>query len=507
MLQAPIRHQFTATVLIALCMLPMSASQGGAATTLIHSITVVSPERSAPLENAWVLLEDETIADVGSGAPPEHADTVIDGANRYLVPGLIDSHVHLYHATGLKRRYTGKFEELRAEFFAQQPRSFLYHGFTTVIELNADFRSNARFTKTDPHPRLFHCGQGAVLSGGFMSLEVEDGNLGKAYPGYFIDHHARDDEKTSRVPGHSPEDAVRHIAERGGICVKAYYEEALWWPRKPKPDFALPTDKIMRELVEAAHTREMPVILHATTPRGHRFALDTGVDVLAHGMWEWPGQRFDAPMPKPDYEKIATEVAQSSLHLQPTFSTIRNTRSLFQPEVLADDAWQNVVPSTFRAYLTTAAEAQKQDFENLFGPLLEKNAPGQFFRNLQRDFNLRYERLIGRMANQGANLLFGTDTAVGGFGFAAPPGLAGYWEMQAWVRAGIPLQTLFNSLTLANARAFNLDDRLGTVEPGKTADLLILRQNPLKNVSAYDAIEMIILNGEFINRETLAANR
>ena len=74
----------------------------------------------------------------------------------------------------------------------------------------------------------------------------------------------------------------------------------------------------------------------------------------------------------------------------------------------------------------------------------------------------RYERLIGTMAADGANLLFGTDTAVGGFGWATPPGLAGYWEMLAWNRADVPLKTLFESLTV-NRHAKRTPSRFGLV--------------------------------------------
>jgi imidazolonepropionase-like amidohydrolase len=120
-------------------------------------------------------------------------------------------------------------------------------------------------------------------------------------------------------------------------------------------------------------------------------------------------------------------------------------------------------------------------------------------------FASRYERLIGAMAADDANLLFGTDTAVGGFGWASPPGLAGYWEMHAWRRAGVPLETLFESLTIGNARAFGLDRELGTIEAGKLADLLILTSNPLEDVMAYDTIDRVILGGEVFERRSLSA--
>jgi len=53
--------------------------------------------------------------------------------------------------------------------------------------------------------------------------------------------------------------------------------------------------------------------------------------------------------------------------------------------------------------------------------------------------------------------------------------------------------------------AFGLSHELGSIEVGKRADLLLLKENPLTNVSAYDSIEIIFLNGEPIAREALRA--
>ena len=67
------------------------------------------------------------------------------------------------------------------------------------------------------------------------------------------------------------------------------YEEAFWISGGPPP-FAVPTAKITREVIEVAHASNMPVPLHTTTPIGHRFALDTGISILAHELWEWPAR-------------------------------------------------------------------------------------------------------------------------------------------------------------------------------------------------------------------------
>ena len=66
----------------------------------------------------------------------------------------------------------------------------------------------------------------------------------------------------------------------------------------------------------------------------------------------------------------------------------------------------------------------------------------------------------------------------------------------------MPLQQVLRAATLDNAIAFRLSDR-GTIEPGKRADLLLLRENPLKSIAAYDSIDSIFLNGEILPRTSL----
>jgi imidazolonepropionase-like amidohydrolase len=490
---------------IAAVMTLVSGQTEAGSPKIITNVTLLSPERSAPLPDAWVRIDEGIITAVGSGSIDTSGLEVIDANGSYIIPGLIDSHVHLYHATGLKRRYTDDFDRLYTDFMDQQPRSFLFFGFTSVIELNSKRSANARFEAAPVHPRLFHCGQAVILSDGFMALELEGTPIDEVYPGYLIDHHAGGAVPEAADPAlHTPKAVVANVRKQGGRCVKLYYEEALWWPGGA-PDFRLPSAAIVRDVVAAAHAQGLPVVLHATTPNGHRFALETDVDVLGHGMWEWPGQGFATPDPSPEYLQVARAVAQSDVGLQPTFSTILNTASLFEPDLLDDPTWMDVVPAAYLDYLRNDAQQQRDAFLTMFGPQFAKDASVEAVPSAMQAFTLRYERLIGAMAADDASLLFGTDTAVGGFGWASPPGLAGYREIQAWRRAGVSLKSLFASLTIGNARAFGLDREVGTIEAGKHADLLILNSNPLEDVMAYDTIVQVILGGEVIARDSLSA--
>jgi imidazolonepropionase-like amidohydrolase len=481
----------------------------GTATSdlLIRDAILVSAERDEPVHDIDVLVQGGHIQKVAKHIESKAGVEVLDARGLYLMPGLIDSHVHVYHATGLKRRYTPDFEALYDAYLDQAPRSFLYYGYTSVIELNANPRANQRFEKASNHPRLFHCGHGLVLDDGFMALEFGDGGFAKRFPHYLhvpgSNHPTPDGDNPAN---HTPEQSVASLVEDGASCIKLYYEEALWYPGGP-PSFGLPSQALIEEIVRAARVYKVPVLLHATTPSGHRMALRAGVDIAAHGLWEWPGVGYEIEQPPEAVTNVIDEQAAAGFQVQPTMRTIRNTQSMFDDEFLNSPLLDHVLPLAYLEYLRGPAQVQRDMFLKVFGEMIVPGAgPDEIGKRLDT-FNTRYERLTKRFSDKGGVLLFGTDTAVGGFGWGAPPGLGGYLEMHGWARAGISLKTIFSAATLGNARAFGLDDQLGTIEAGKRADLLLMTDNPLVDISAYDTIKTVIIGGRLLDRQALSATR
>jgi imidazolonepropionase-like amidohydrolase len=119
---------------------------------------------------------------------------------------------------------------------------------------------------------------------------------------------------------------------------------------------------------------------------------------------------------------------------------------------------------------------------------------------------LRHVRqVVAYLASKDADFLFGTDTP------SAPtygnlPGLNGYLEMQQLQKAGMSLSQIFRAATISNARKFKIDSQLGTIEPGKIANLVLLKKSPLESVEAYDSISTVWVHGKPVSRDSLAAN-
>jgi imidazolonepropionase-like amidohydrolase len=141
---------------------------------------------------------------------------------------------------------------------------------------------------------------------------------------------------------------------------------------------------------------------------------------------------------------------------------------------------------------------------------------GWFLRLIEREEGVKltmktHERKLARigriakyLADRDGKLLFGTDTPSSPT-YANPPGYNGYLEMKRWVSGGVPLPKLLNAATLANARALKLEGTLGSIEPGKVANLLLLAKDPYESIEAYDSIETVILRGRALARPELEA--
>lgn len=503
----PVRlFRFLASLLLALPFL------GHAEERLIRHVTVVSPERDTPLVNADVLIRDGRIARVSAQPIAAAGAEVIDGTGRYLVPGLIDSHVHLDHATGLKRRYTADFDRLYREFQQQQPRSYLYFGYTTLIENNGDPAVARAFDAAPLHPRREHCGALPIYDD-FLATDFDSSaDFLATYPNFLHDRHTAPELPAGLDPGeHTPAVTVARIAATGARCVKLYYEEALWWPGHEHPPFSLPSLAILREVVNAAHARGLTVLMHGNTPAAHRMGLDAGIDVMAHGLWDWAGATGGHAEIPDEVLATADAVADSAMKLQPTWMAAAGMTSLFDPDSLSDARLGRVLGSAYLDYLRGPGQQAREDYQRRFGPAIAAayargEAATDQPQRIMKVYQERYRRILQRQHASGAKFLFGSDTAVGTPGWGNPPGLSGLREMQAWVDAGIDLKTILRAATLDNAKAFGLERELGSIEVGKRADLLLLSANPLQTLDAYDRIDRIIVGGEVIERDSLAAD-
>jgi imidazolonepropionase-like amidohydrolase len=290
----------------------------------------------------------------------------------------------------------------------------------------------------------------------------------------------------------TPEAAVARVKQDGGICIKTFFERGFGRDH----NLPVPSTELFAGIVKAARGAGLPVLLHASSIEAQRFGLDGGTDVFVHGLWNW-GELNDARALPDAAKDVLDRVVARRTGYMPTMQVIGGLRLLYEPDYFDRPAVRRVVPKALLDWYRTAEGRWFKD--ELAGGASDAQMRGGLDRVLWRSAETtRY------LAQRDANFLFGTDTPSG----PTPgnlPGLNGYLEMQRLVAAGLTLRQLFDAATLNNAKAFGLMEQVGTIEPGKRANLLLLKQSPLQSVAAYDAIETLWIGGRRLDPASLEA--
>jgi hypothetical protein len=110
-----------------------------------------------------------------------------------------------------------------------------------------------------------------------------------------------------------------------------------------------------------------------------------------------------------------------------------------------------------------------------------------------------WARMVNGLNQAGVPLMVGTDLMVPGI----IPGYSVHEEMLIWQEAGIPAADVLRSATLVPAQFMSLDDRLGSIDEGKTASMVLVRANPLQDIRNAQQIEAVFLRGKYFSRSDL----
>jgi imidazolonepropionase-like amidohydrolase len=470
------------------------------ADLLIEHVTVISPEQAQPLADRNVLIRDGRIVSVGQQRVTVKAGARrVDGRGKFLTPGLMDSHVHASDAAGIPP--IGNEPEivaLRDAYQRQQPRSYLYFGVTQILDLAAFGGGLAPFASQPLKPDLFHCGAAPVLDG-YPTAMIPKEVRYQAFTEYVYEPANAKEHPLpagAKEAEHTPEAIIEKAHKGGARCIKIFIEDGFGasseWPIMSK-------ETLTRVRAET-RKRGMLLIAHANAIDMQKIAIATGVDVLAHGLWNWGELDGQQGIPAPIAEHLRTLHAKH-IGYQPTLRVLPGTADLFRADTLKDPMYAKVVPPAVLAwYATEPGQWFKQIMRGGADSSADvKIAHGWLKQNEQGMRAARYMHELGHP------LLVGSDTPSAPT-YGSQPGYDTYREMRLMAQSGIPLPTIFRAATLNNAEQFGLAKDYGTVEPGKIANLLLLTANPLETMRAYAQIEKVILRGEVIERGTLAAD-
>jgi imidazolonepropionase-like amidohydrolase len=467
---------------------------------LIGNVIVISSEGEASATPMDVFIADGRIRSIMNAAANGRASatTTIDGTGKFLMPGLIDSHTHLNEIPGMSFEQERDHPDISAAARRQIPRSYLYHGFTTVIDLNSVPEVVSKWNAVEVRPQAYFCGASPVYGGYPMSFMPEE--LRAELMPYFLFDETRPDDMPEGIDAglHTPSAVVDRIHADGGICVKTHYEKGFGG----RGNMPVPSVALIAALVEAAHGKELPVLMHANAEAAQAFGVESGVDAFAHGMWTWNDRTLTEI--NTEVRKVADDALAKKIALQPTIQVLYGEQDMFVPGYLDDPRLKKVLPgSLVDWYKTDEGQWWRQRMLDI--PIVAQLVEKGLWQELDAEPVARVSAVLEYYANHDGRLLFGSDTPSDPT-FANPPGLNGRFEMDRWIEAGVTPLQLFRAATANNAKFFGLENEIGAMETGMRADLLLLRDNPLENVTAYDTIEYVILGGDVLSRASLAAD-
>ncbi len=418
--------------------------------------TIIDGEGGRPLNGGVVVVAGNKIAQVGRRdevSVPAEAK-FIDLGGKFVLPGLIDIHVH----------YQGWMGEL-----------FLAHGVTTVKDLGNDIEwiaaVNAEIMQGRTRgPRIFYVGNG---------LDA---------PPPFREHHVGLDhpEMAQR--------AVRLLYSRGASAIKVREKV---------------TPELLMAVTEEAHALGIPVTGHLAYTDAHQAAL-AGIDGLehvtgvvgataSHPKLSEPGlndlQQFVVELKafslidQAMAEELTELLVEKGVALIPTMSNWWRMASERRDQFAREDTEYAktpelaYLPEFIRRFLATSAVFNVKDAEDL----------AQIKSGFEK---LTY--LLRHHYKLGGRILAGSDTLL------SVPGLSLWRELVMLVDAGFtPMQAILMA-TRDNARFLGKGEDLGTITAGKLADMIVVAANPLKEVANLQRIEMVIQDGQIIDRSYTA---
>ena len=418
-----------ARVLSLLIFAILFAGASSSETTYIHAGKVLAVPGEGYLSEQTIEIRDGEIISIRPGfiSAPASSRT-FDLKRGYVLPGLIDSHVHLLSEFSPTARLKDlSYSDVdRAFEGAANAKKTLHAGFTTVQDVGGN--DEAIFSLRDAvnkgfvdGPRIRASGLAVTPTGGHS-----DGNgyaplLAAMFTGNTC-NGADDCRRAVRQSVKNGADVIK-ITATGGVLsnTKAGLGQQLF-------------DDEIAAIVDTAASMGRKVTAHAHGKQGIEAALRNGVQSIEHGTYL-------------DKE---------------TIGLFRKHRATLVPTVLAG---VTVTGWTDQEWLP----APSREKAAIVGPLMTD--------------------MLRRAREGGVNVAFGTDTGVSKHGDNAE-------EFDLMINAGFTPEEAIRSATVTASAHVEMDDIIGTIEPGKRADIIAVWDDPLKDISVLNQVRFVMKDGK-----------
>lgn len=438
-------RMFAAGLAILLAHLSSAAVANTSGTYLLDNVQVLDLDGNAAVvcPDMAILVEDGIIAAVMPSAETRSKEgvTMIDGAGRIAMPGLVDMHVHVWDEASLG--------------------AYLAAGVTTIRNASGmpfHLRLADRIARRETlGPRLITTGPILNSPGANAQINHQIVTTAEEARAAVRQHHAAGYRRLKIYSNLTREayEAIRNEAALLGMTIMGHTPEGVRAPGVPyeKP-FAIAFEEL----------------------------LDDGFVTIEHvESIVWHGLR-DAHDGEAGRE-LARRIAAAGVPVDPTLLAFYN---LLQ------------VAETKGTYLHRPGTER-------INPLLVAQSQAEYDRwtaedpARHREAFAFYQRMTKMLAEEGVLLVAGSDAGI----FTNVPGVSLIEELELLEGAGLSRADVLQAATRNAAMALGEDNLFGRIAPGQRADLILLERNPAADLSALRAISAVIAGGRYLDRERL----
>jgi imidazolonepropionase-like amidohydrolase len=479
-----------------------------AADLLITNVTIVTADPNASdqvsKEHGFVLVQQGMIQSITKQMPavPKNCQ-IIDGRSKYLIPGLIDSHIHPYRVPGFHAGHYQKFPQWVEAWRQAEPKLYLWHGFTSLVDAG-DWQPEqaAKYYQSASSPTLYGVGATVRQLDGYGHNFYPKPATYQALPNWIFN-------PSQQLPAgadpsqHQPDNAVQRVVQQQGIALKTFVEDGF---SGAIPDLQLPEPALLKQVVTEAHKAHLPVLLHATSATGYQLGINAGVDIFAHGLWHFAPADFWSVQPQAEVTTILGQLT-SKHYVQPTLRVVLAEQQALDTVLSFPEVLHQALPPQMLNWYQSEAGRWGQVDQLEFVDALKQRLPfpsaavEASAEQLATRMSNRARLMLQLMQHKKVQLILGTDTPSPDSSPVAIAGANGIAELLAWSDAGVPLKDIFLAVTARNAHAFKLP--VGEIQAGKVADLLLLDSDPLQSVQAYQHIHRWIVRGRLFRGDEI----
>ena len=472
------------------------AQTPSARVTAITGATLIDGTGGAPLPDAVVVITGDRITAVGPRAsvPVPASATVVDAAGQFIVPGFIDTNVHLSLYGGVNDRYETlvRYNTRQADIVLEAAQLQLKHGVTTVRDsygvLPALVTTRDRINRGEATGARILAAGNIVGWGGPYSVSFS--LIREAGLTLF------QEQMNDQITQGAGEDLVDMTPDELRVAINAYLDKGPDFVKFggtahfTRPSFIGFSPEAQRVMVEEAHKRGKKAETHSTTPDGLRLSIEAGIDGIQHpevlGPRELPAALIRAIVDK----QIACNMLVNTITGEAWTKHTKDREAALKK--LAEEA----AKAGTAARAKTSAELRKQAADT------------------GEEMELRRKNAKALIA-AGAVVTLGTDNywaAAAELSRAPKPetqdhGMGTILAIEGLVELGMtPLQAIVAG-TKNGAFAAGRTADLGTLEKGKLADLLVLSADPLADIKNIRAIRTLMAGGKVIDRDRLPEAR